>query len=148
MEPCAKVCSADLLFFLWFFLGRINLLECKLSFKRWFSFGMQILIVMLPIPLREYGNVTMHWSNYFHLQHSHTPRLIFMTPCETDRHWNWIYTTRDTGAKLTIHGLPVTGEGIQFLHKPTPRQLVNCLQLLNLILGASVTTWDKCILMS
>lgn len=46
-----------------------------------------------------------------------------MTPCETDKHWNWIYTTRDTGAKLTIHGLPVTGEGIQFLHKPTPRQL-------------------------
>lgn len=97
---------------------------------------MQIVIVMLPIPLREYGNVTMHSSNYFHLQQSNTHRLIIMTPCETDKHWNCSFTTRDTEAKFTTHGLPVTGECVQFLLKPTPGQLVNCLQLLDYFLGS------------
>lgn len=63
-----------------------------------------------------------------------------MTPHETGKHWNWGFTTRVTEAKFTIHGLPVTGECVQFLLKPTPVQLMNCLQLLKLTFVGSVTT--------
>lgn len=46
-----------------------------------------------------------------------------MTPCETDKHWNWSFATRDTEAKFTTHNLPVTGECVQFLLKLTLGQL-------------------------
>lgn len=100
------------------------------SSKGFFSFGMQIIIEMLPTPLREYSNDTMHWSSYFHLQLSNTHRFSFMTPCEADKHCNWSFTTGETEAKFTIHDLTVTGECVQLLHKPTLGQLVNCLQML------------------
>lgn len=127
-------------FFFDFSEGELIFWNASKSSKGDFSFGMQIIIVMLPTPLREYSNDTMHLSSYFHLQLSNTHRFSFMTPCEADKHYNWSFTTEETEAKFTIHDLTVTGECVQLLRKPTLGQLMNCLRMLTLAFVRSVAT--------
>lgn len=141
-QPCC--------FFFDFSEGEFIFWNASKSSKGDFSFGMQIILMMLPTPLREYSNDTMHWSSYFHLQLSNTHRFGFMTSCEANKHCNWSFTTGETDTKFTIHDLTVTGECVQLLCKPTLEQQVSCLQMLTLAFVGSGTTWttDTGMLMS
>lgn len=95
----------------------------KVNLQKEFLFGMQIIIAVLPAPLREYSNDTTHRSSYFHLQQSNTHRFSFMTPV---KQVNIAIEVLLLG-KYTIRDLTVTGECVQLLCKPTLGQFMNLL---------------------
>lgn len=137
MQPCAKVCSAAMLFFSLIFLKGNSSSGMQVNLQKEFSFGMQIMIVMVPTPLREYSNDTTHWSSYFHLQQSNIHRFTFMTP---EKEINIAIEVLLLG-KSTIHDLTVTGECVQLLCKATLGQFTSLLYISPFVFVGSVMTW-------
>lgn len=133
---CKGVLSSYVVFSLIFLKGNSSS-GMQANLQKEFSFGMQIIIVMLPTPLREYSNDTTHWSSYFHLQQSNIHRFTFMTP---EKQINTAIEVLLVG-KSTIHDLTVTGECVQLLCKATLGQFISLLYISPFVFVGSVMTW-------
>lgn len=89
---------------------------------------MQIIVVMLCTPLREYSNDMLIQLFPFTVVNT-LVFVLFMTFYKTAKHCDWKFTVGETKTKLTIHDHAITGECVQLMHKSSLGLLVNCLHL-------------------